>query len=102
MARSTAEHAVSLMKAGAWNLTGYSRSLAGGVWRAYNDTVMGLFGRQVGLIGYGEVAREVIRLLKPFETHIRLYSPYCTQKEAKELGIELCTLDELLVSGIRR
>jgi phosphoglycerate dehydrogenase-like enzyme len=99
LARSTAELAVSLMMAGAWNLMGYSKSLATGAWRANNDTVMGLFGQQVGLIGFGEVAKEVVRLLKPYETRIRLSAPYCTAEEAAELGVELCSLDELLAAS---
>ncbi|WP_248924417.1 hydroxyacid dehydrogenase [Paenibacillus hamazuiensis] len=98
LARSTAELTVSLMLAGSWNLMGYSRNLAAGIWRSNSDTVAGLYGRRIGLIGYGEVAREVIRLLQPFDPDILLCSPYCSEEEAERSGVTLASLDEVLAT----
>jgi phosphoglycerate dehydrogenase-like enzyme len=55
-----------------------------------------LRGSTVGLISASTVAREVISLLKPFETEILLYDPYLTDWEAGRLGVELVqALEEL-------
>ncbi|CAG7608122.1 Hydroxypyruvate reductase [Paenibacillus solanacearum] len=96
LAKSTAELAIALMLAGAWNICGYRDELRSGIWGGNGGTVSGLYGQSVGLIGIGEVAREVIALLRPFHTKIRLCSPYCTPDEAEQLGVQLCGLDELL------
>lgn len=97
LARTTAEASVTLMMAGAWNLCGYNLQLKEGEWsKNSSQTVMGLYGQTVGLIGYGDISREVIRLIKPFNVKILLNSRYCSKEEADSLGIELCSLEELL------
>ncbi|UQZ82320.1 D-3-phosphoglycerate dehydrogenase [Paenibacillus konkukensis] len=95
LARSTAELALTLMLAGAWELGAQQSRLKAGEWSANAGTVMGLYGQQIGIVGLGEVAREVIRLLRPFDARIRLYSPYCSPEEAERLGVTLCSLDEV-------
>lgn len=97
LAQSTAEAAVALMMAGAWDLYGYSSRLKRGQWSQNNrETVMGLSGQTIGLIGYGEISRNVIRLLRGFPVKIKLASRYCTEEQASALGVELCSLEELL------
>ncbi|WP_181592558.1 hydroxyacid dehydrogenase [Paenibacillus sp. YN15] len=97
LAQSTAEAAVAYMLAGAWKLRSYGESLRAGMWSNNNvETVPGLSYCTVGLIGYGEISRHVIRLLKPFRPKLLLYSRYCSETEAASLGVELCSLDSLL------
>lgn len=101
LALSTAEAAVALIMAGAWNLHGFSTRLKQGLWMGSHESVAGLYKQVIGLIGYGDISKEVIRMLKPFEPRILLYSHYCPQSEADELGVELCSLEYLLKnSGI--
>lgn len=97
LARSTAELAVALMMNGAWNIHGYNVGMKQGVWSFNNkETVMGLYGQVIGLIGMGDISREVIRLLKPYHARILMHSSYCSPEEAQALGVELCSLEELL------
>jgi phosphoglycerate dehydrogenase-like enzyme len=97
LAKSTAEAAMALIMAGAWNLHGYNTSLKQGNWsRNISETVMGLQNQVIGLIGYGDISKEVIKLLKPFNANILLYSHYCPEEEAAQAGVELCSLEELL------
>lgn len=99
LAKSTAESAVAMMMAGAWNLLGFNRHLVSGGWSNNNvDTVLGLQDQRVGLIGYGEISKHVIKLLSSFHARVSLYSRYCTPEQAAELGVELCSLEELLSS----
>ncbi|MGO4546444.1 hydroxyacid dehydrogenase [Paenibacillus sp. 2TAB23] len=96
LAHSTAECAVSLMFAGAWNHAGYSAGVKRGQWSVNNrETVLGVTRRVIGLVGYGEISKQVIRMLQPFATTILLYSSYCQPSEAEALGVELCGLNEL-------
>jgi phosphoglycerate dehydrogenase-like enzyme len=97
LAKSTAEFAMTLMLAGAWNINSYSINMKNGIWSdGFKESVLGVGGRIVGLIGCGEISRELIRLLKPFDVKILLYSSYCSQEEAECLGVELTSLDGLL------
>jgi phosphoglycerate dehydrogenase-like enzyme len=97
LSHATAEGAVAMMVAGAYNLPMYNRKLLQGGW-ANNDAefVPGLFRQTIGLIGYGDICKEVIGLIKPYQANILLYSNYCSKVEAEVLGVRLCTLEELL------
>ncbi|WP_127578911.1 hydroxyacid dehydrogenase [Paenibacillus koleovorans] len=97
LARSTAELVMALMMAGGWTLNRFADQMRRGVWRDVNQqTVIGLYGQTIGLIGYGEISREVIRLLQPFHATILLCSRNCPEEEAASLGVQLCGLEELL------
>lgn len=97
LARSTAEGTVALMMAAAWKLHGYYDRLRQGVWaNNFRETVMGLYGQTIGIIGYGAIAEEVIRLLQPFHPRILVYSKHCTTEAAEKRGFRLCGLEELL------
>jgi phosphoglycerate dehydrogenase-like enzyme len=100
LAYSTAECTMALMIAGAWNITDYARSLRAGQWRTNSDTVMGLTRQTVGLIGFGEISKEMIRLLKPYNCKILLCSKACSPQKARELGVTLCSLEELLSNSM--
>ncbi len=56
-----------------------------------------LTGKTVGVIGAGNIGRNVIKRVKSFDTTVIYYDPYpLAEKQEQELGIEYCELDELL------
>jgi len=59
----------------------------------YTET---LFGKKVGLIGFGKVGREMVPLLKPFGTEVSVYDPYLKAEEAERLGVIKTDLETLL------
>ncbi len=96
LAHSTAECAVALMFAGAWNLQGNAERLKRGEWSDNSrETVLGVTRRVVGLVGFGEISKQVIRMLQPFGVRILLHSSHCGEEEAAALGVERCGLNEL-------
>lgn len=97
LARSTAELAFSLILAGAWDHHGYNSRMKQGQWSINSrETVMGLYRQVVGIIGYGDISRELIRLMKPFDAEILLHSRNCSPEEASRHGVMLCGLEDLL------
>lgn len=58
----------------------------------------GNFGEAVGLIGVGQVARAVIRLLKHYHLKLKVYDPYLSDQEAEALGVTRCSLTELFAT----
>ena len=55
-----------------------------------------LYELEVGIIGALRVGRQVIRLLKGYQgLRIKVYDPYLSAEGARQLGVELCSLDEV-------
>lgn len=57
---------------------------------------IGNYRRTIGIIGASKIGRRVIELLKPFDLTVLLYDPFVNAQEARELGVELQSLDELM------
>lgn len=62
-------------------------------------TTRRLNGLTVGIIGASNVGREVIKILKPFGCEIKIYDPYLSPIEEKELGVEAVALNDLISSS---
>lgn len=50
----------------------------------------------VGLVGFGDIARRVCKKLSGFGCPIIAYDPYANPELAKQMGVELVPLDELM------
>jgi len=71
-----------------------------GQWsERWNHIGMGLTGRTLGLVGVGNIGREVFRLAKPFEMRHIAYDPYATDEVAAAEGFELVDLETLMSSS---
>ncbi|HLR35615.1 MAG TPA: hydroxyacid dehydrogenase [Tissierellales bacterium] len=57
--------------------------------------IKGAFGSTVGLISLSTVGRKVNELLKYFDINVLAYDPFVDEKEAKELNVELCSLEDI-------
>lgn len=58
-----------------------------------------LYGKPVGLIGYGGLARALRPLLAPFQCPIAVYDPWLTDAFLRGQGLTPLTLEELLTSS---
>lgn len=92
---AVAEHAVALMLA-------LNRKIHRAYWRTRdgNFSLHGLMGfdmhgKTAGLIGTGQIARILARILKGFGMHVLAYDPYPDPDWAREEGIDYVPLDEL-------
>ena len=55
-----------------------------------------IYGQTLGLIAFGNIAREVAKLAKAFEMRVITYDPFVKQNVADEYGVELVSLEQLL------
>jgi phosphoglycerate dehydrogenase-like enzyme len=58
-----------------------------------------LYGKQVGMIGFGGLARSLRSLLGPFGCPIQVYDPWLTESYLRGQGVEPVGLDPLLSSS---
>ncbi len=96
--RPVAESIVLLMLALSHNLLNKDRLVRQGRW-AESTRRLGREprARVVGTIGLGNIAREVVRLLRVLDVRRFLaFDPYADAQRAAELGVELASLDDLL------
>lgn len=66
-----------------------------GCWRTDHLTE-GLFGKKVGLIGFGMVARYLVPMLRPFRVGIKVYDPYVTAETCAGYGVIQADLQEVI------
>ncbi|MFO7781103.1 MAG: NAD(P)-dependent oxidoreductase, partial [Spirochaetia bacterium] len=58
----------------------------------------GYYGSRVGILGYGRISRRLIELLRPFDLEVCLEDPFVSAEEARELGVHLSSLEEIMAS----
>lgn len=56
----------------------------------------GVTGRSLGVIGFGNIGREVFRLAQPFGMRHLAFDPHLPADAGRELGVELVDLETLL------
>ncbi len=61
----------------------------------FDYTGIGLQGRTLGLVGLGNIGRDVINLIRPFGMRHIAFDPYTTPEDAAS-GVELVDLDTVL------
>lgn len=101
LAVGVAETTLGMMIAG---LKGFfpSQSLtSGGGWALPSGHLPGfqireLYQSTIGIIGLSQSGRHVRRLLQSFEVKVLAYDPLVSPEEARELDVELVSLDELM------
>lgn len=94
---STASSALLFMLALAKRLAAQERTVRGGRWDL-QPSVMGdeILGRTLGIVGLGHSGRELVRLVGPFAMRVIAHSPHADPSVARELGVELTSLEEVL------
>lgn len=65
----------------------------------YEYNGLGLPGKTLGIIGFGNIGREVGRLLAPFDMRTIAYDPYAKPEMAAEHGAELVDLERLMAES---
>lgn len=59
----------------------------GGGWKNGGTETASLFGRSVGIHGFGLVARELVALLRPFGVRIQAHAPDVTPEIERQYGV---------------
>ncbi len=98
--RPVASAAMAFLLALAHRLPSKDRLTREGRWAERVDHMgLGLRGRTLGVVGLGNIGREVCRLCAPFEMTLLAADPVTSEETAAGLGARLVTLPELLAEA---
>ena len=99
---AVADHAVLLMLALYKQLMAAERSTRAGAWKRPIDgtNTFELAGKTVGILGMGNIGRQVARRVQAFDASVRYHDAYPLSPDLEErLGVERTGLDELFRSS---
>lgn len=93
---SAAEHTMSLLLAAARRIPPAHASMVRGEWDRKSFTGIELYNKTLGVVGLGRIGREVAARAASFKMRVLAYDPHIPERAARDLGVELCTVDDLL------
>ncbi len=97
---AVAEHAIMLMLAVYRKLTVFHQNVVAGRWHQGIPRTTDIFeleGKTVGLVGLGNIGRQVARRVQAFDTHVIYHDALRSRAdEEARLGVEYVALDTLL------
>jgi len=99
LAKYVAEHGISLINSLNKNIQLNINSINDGKW--FKKPSMTLFDKTIGFYGFGEIANEFVKLLKPYNVNIIFYDIKTLNNNFKQLSLEevFVNSDVLVVSS---
>jgi len=96
---SVAEHTIALMLGLARAVPQANASIQAGRWEKSLFSGTEMRGKTLGLVGLGRVGTEVARRARGLEMKVLAYDPFVTPKAAREVEVELVSLDDVLAQS---
>jgi D-3-phosphoglycerate dehydrogenase / 2-oxoglutarate reductase len=93
---SAVEHTFALMLGLLRRVPEASASLAAGKWEKSKFLGSELAGKTLGIVGLGQVGSRVAARARAFNARLVGHDPYLPLEKAREMGVPLVALDELL------
>ncbi|OQA91910.1 MAG: D-3-phosphoglycerate dehydrogenase [Elusimicrobia bacterium ADurb.Bin231] len=92
---SAAEHTVSMLLSLSRNIPQANASLKRCEWKKKDFIGVEIFGKTVGVIGFGKIGAEVAKRLLGFGVKILVCDPFISLERAAQIGVEPVPLKEL-------
>jgi D-3-phosphoglycerate dehydrogenase len=96
---SAAEHAMALLLAQARNIPQAHAALVSGNWERSKWGGVELHGKTLGVVGLGRIGALVAQRALSFGMHLCAYDPYVSPDRAKQMGVELMSLEDLVAEA---
>ena len=98
-ANAVAEEVVALMLSHARHIIPADISTRAGLWEKKNFMGREITGKTVGVVGLGNIGQLVVKLLAGFDIKALGYDPALSAQRAKELSVEIVSLEELFAQS---
>lgn len=89
------EHTMAMMLAMARNIPIANETLQKGEWNRKKYVGVELRGKVLGVIGLGRIGNGVAKRAQAFDMEVIGYDPYVNEERAKNMGIEVTSLDDI-------
>ncbi len=93
---SAAEHSIALLLALCRKIPWAFESMKCGEWNRKQFAGTELRGKTIGILGLGRVGSHVARIAISFGMHVLGYDPFLSDEQARALGVELGSLEDVL------
>lgn len=90
---AVADITIAFMLALGRQICRFDREMRQGIWKKHNSPQ--LFGKTVGIIGFGRIGRIVASYLTGFRCRILVYDKYLTKNVFARYGVEESSMDEI-------
>jgi D-3-phosphoglycerate dehydrogenase / 2-oxoglutarate reductase len=96
---SAAEHTMALLLAQARNVPQAHAALKAGRWERSKWEGVELADKTLGVVGLGRIGKLVAERAAAFGMRLVAYDPFVTAERAKQMKVELMTLDQLIAES---
>jgi D-3-phosphoglycerate dehydrogenase len=96
---SAAEHTMALMLAQARNVPQAHAALKAGRWERSKWEGVELVDKTLGVVGLGRIGKLVAERAAGFGMRIAAYDPFVTAERARQMKVELMSLDQLIAES---
>jgi D-3-phosphoglycerate dehydrogenase len=93
---SAAEHTIAMMMSMSRNIPQANASLKGKKWDRKKFMGVEVRGKILGVVGLGRIGSEVAKRALGMEMQILAYDPFISAERAKDLGVELTTVEDIV------
>jgi D-3-phosphoglycerate dehydrogenase len=93
---STAEHTFAMIASLVRHIPQANVSVKSREWKRSAFIGTELNGKNLGIIGFGRIGSELSKRARAFGMTIYVYDPFLAKNRAEKLGVNICSLDELL------
>ncbi|BEU86972.1 phosphoglycerate dehydrogenase [Selenomonas sp. TAMA-11512] len=90
------EHTMAMMLSMARNIPVANESMQRGEWNRKAYVGVELRGKTLGVIGMGRIGSGVAKRALSFEMNVIGYDPFINEERARQMGIEIGTLDDVI------
>lgn len=100
--REVADHTTALILSLSRRVTFLDRHMRDGGWRPNSPLITNvrrLSSQTLGLIGFGRIAQQVARNMKPIVGSLATADPYVDSTTAREIGVDVVDLEALLANS---
>ena len=94
-AESVAESVIGYLLAALRDIPYYVNRMKSGGWRSEDFFNRGLLGQTVGLVGFGEIPRYLVPMLKPFHVKIKAFDKFVDARKMAEYSVEKADLEDI-------
>lgn len=95
-AESVAEGVFAYILCSLRELSFYSGEVQAKRWRTDHSFNEGLLDQNMGLVGFGMVAKYLVKMLEPFRVKIKAYDPFVSDEVLALFGVERASLEDVV------